>query len=258
MANLICFFAFCGSTLAADLPNEKAPVYAPPPPTFSWTGFYAGVNGGYSVDHVSYPFIVRDDPAFVSERSALTESGGSVGLQVGYNYQLSNLPLVGDHLVIGVEADADWAGVNGSSTTPTALGPATFGTRIESYGGVEGRLGYAFDRLLIFLQGGMPYATVKSYYNADGFSGSLTTTRFRIGRQNLVGAGAEYALDDHWSIRADYLYSFVGAYWESVTPRGGPSPDIGYMSRASFHTVRASIDYHFDFFAPATPVVAKY
>ena len=81
---------FCGAVSAADLPTEKAQIFAPPPPpAFSWTGFYAGVSGGYSVDHASYPFIVRDDPAFVSARSGLTERGGSVGLQVGYNYQLA-------------------------------------------------------------------------------------------------------------------------------------------------------------------------
>jgi outer membrane immunogenic protein len=255
--HLIGFSVCCGSALAADLPTEKAPVYAPPPPpAFSWTGFYAGVNGSYSVDHASYPFTQRVGATFIPDRSGLTESGPSAGLEIGYNYQLGNLPLVGDHLVIGVEADADWAGINGSSTTPTAFGPATFGTRIESYGGLEGRVGYAFDRLLIFVEGGMPYATVKSYYDAAGFSGSSTATRFRIGRQNLVGAGAEYAFDDHWSIRADYVYSYIGAWWKRFSP--ADDVNFGYTTRVSFHTVRASIDYHFDLFAPATPVVAKY
>jgi outer membrane immunogenic protein len=247
---------FCGAVSAADLPTEKAQIYAPPPPpAFSWTGFYAGVSGGYSVDHASYPFIVRDDPAFVSARSGLTERGGSVGLQVGYNYQLSNLPLVGDHLVLGIEGNAAWAGINGSSTTQTGLGPATFGTRIESFGSIGGRVGYAFDRLLIFFQDGIPYAVTKAYYNADGFSGSSTGMRFRIGRQIMVGAGLEYALNENWSVRADYLYTYVGAWWQTFSP--GPA-SIGYMARTTFHTARVSVDYHFDLFAPATPVVAKY
>jgi outer membrane immunogenic protein len=246
-----------GSAFAADLPVDKSPLIAPaPPPAFSWTGFYAGVSGGYGIDHVSYPFAFNDGPAYAPGRSGLTERGGAVGLQIGYNYQLSDLPLVGDHLVIGVEGDAAWSGINGASTTPTAFGPATFGTRIETFGGIEGRVGYAFDRLLIFFQGGVPYATTKSYYNAEGFSGSSTETRFRIGRQNLVGAGAEYAFDQNWSVRADYVYSFVGAWWKSFSP--APGVNIGYMTRTSFHTVRASVDYHFDLFAPATPVVAKY
>ena len=37
------------SALAADLPTTKGPPPAPylPPPAFSWTGFYIGVNGGW-------------------------------------------------------------------------------------------------------------------------------------------------------------------------------------------------------------------
>lgn len=250
-------FVTGGAALAADLPVDKSPVIAPaPPPAFSWTGFYVGVSGGYGLDHVSYPFAVTTGAGFVGGQSGLTERGGAVGLQIGYNYQLSGLPLVGDNLVIGIEGDADWSDINGASTTPTVLGPATFGTRIETFGGIEGRVGYAFDRLLIFLQGGIPYATTKSYFNAGGFSGSTTETRFRIGRQNLIGAGAEYAFDQNWSIRADYVYSFVGAWWDSFTP--APGVNVGFMTRTSFHTARASVDYHFDLFAPATPVVAKY
>jgi outer membrane immunogenic protein len=251
----IGLFALCGPSLAADLPTRKAPVYTPPP-AFNWTGFYAGVTGGYSIDHTSYPFTEIVGPGVVFGRSGLTQHGPSVGLQIGYNYQLSSLPLVGNHLVIGVEADAAWSDINGVSTTPTLLGPATFGTRIQSFGGIEGRVGYAFDRLLIFVEGGVPYATVKSYFNAAGFSGSTTETRFRIGRQNLIGAGFEYAVNENWSIRADYVYSYVGAWNPSFTP--APGTNFDFMTRASFHTARASIDYHFDLFAPPTPIVAKY
>jgi len=36
-----------GSALASDLPSMKGPpVFVPPPPVFSWTGFYAGLSIG--------------------------------------------------------------------------------------------------------------------------------------------------------------------------------------------------------------------
>lgn len=33
--------------MAADMPS-KAPAYLPPPAVYNWTGFYVGLNGGYS------------------------------------------------------------------------------------------------------------------------------------------------------------------------------------------------------------------
>ena len=44
--------AFATASLAADLPSRRAPpVYVPPPPpAFTWSGFYAGgnVGGGFN------------------------------------------------------------------------------------------------------------------------------------------------------------------------------------------------------------------
>ncbi|MFZ3177917.1 MAG: hypothetical protein WA150_08165 [Methylovirgula sp.] len=38
--------------------------------------------------------------------TATTERGPLFGGQVGYNYQLANVPLIG-HAVVGIEADSD-------------------------------------------------------------------------------------------------------------------------------------------------------
>ncbi len=250
--------AGAASAFAADLPDTKsAPVYAPPaPPAFSWTGFYVGGNAGYGIDHASYPYTLLEGDTFVQDRDGLTQSGPVLGAQAGYNYQLSGLPFVGDHIVVGTEIFGEWSGINGSGTAPSVLGPATFGTRIESYGGVISRVGYAFDRLLIYLEGGIPYGVTKSYYSVGSYNGSSTVARFQIGKQNIVGAGVEYAFADNWSVRFDYLYSYVAAKWVEFDPAPGVS--FGYLSRTSFHSARVGIDYHFDLFGSPTPVVAKY
>ena len=41
----VALAALSGSAVAADLAR---PAYAPPPPVYSWTGLYWGVNVGYS------------------------------------------------------------------------------------------------------------------------------------------------------------------------------------------------------------------
>jgi outer membrane immunogenic protein len=244
--------------LAADLPSMNSmPVYAPPPaPIFTWTGFYVGGNVGYGIDHVSYPYDLFNGNSFIQNRDGLTESGPVLGGQVGYNYQLKGLPLVGDHLVVGVEAFGEWSGVDGASTSTTAGRVATFGTRIESYGGLVGRIGYAFDRLLVYLEGGIPFGVTKSYYSVGSYSGSRTVARFQIGKQNIVGAGLEYTFAENWSLRLDYLYSYVAAKWVEFDPEPGVS--FQYLSRTSFHSARIGLDYHFDLFGLPTPVSAKY
>jgi outer membrane immunogenic protein len=247
-------FAFsAGVAEAADLPDLKEPPVVPTPaPVFSWTGFYAGVNGGYGLDHASFPYAVTLPPpdlSYVGGQSGLTERGPLFGGQVGYNYEFTNVPIIG-HAVVGVEADSEWADINGSVTIPTTPGPDTFGTRIENFGSLRGRVGYNFDRLLLYITGGLAYGTTENYYSVPGFSGSYTATRLPL-RFSAYGAGLEYALTDNWSIKGEYMYTYIRAGWNVY------APDIGYMSRATFHIVRIGLNYKFDLFAPP-PVVAKY
>jgi len=253
------FLVSGGAVFAADVPIEQSSVDpGTPPPAFSWTGFYAGVNGGVPFDGYGQMYMVN---TWTASGQNLHEIGPAFGGQVGYNYQFSGLPWVGDHLVLGAEAYADWSDVKGSVTVPTILGATTFGTRIGSFGAILGRLGYSFDRLFLYFQSGLPYAVTTNYYSVanGGPSGSATVARFQFGRQIAVGLGAEYAITDQWSIRVDYLYSYVRAAWllYNYNP-GDPADFVRFSTRTSFHTARLGLDYHFDLFAPPAPVVAKY
>ncbi len=89
---------FAGSALAADL-RPPAPAYTPPPPVFSWTGFYIGGNlgGAWARGTVS-------DSLFGLSASS-DRSGFIGGGQVGVNYQFSNI-------VLGAEYDFDWTSLN--------------------------------------------------------------------------------------------------------------------------------------------------
>jgi outer membrane immunogenic protein len=184
---------------AADLgarPLTKAPP-APLPAPWTWTGFYVGGNIGGAEAHSS----ITNDPAtsfpwLVGDTSA--NRGGVIGgLQAGFNYQITNV-------VAGVEADIDWASLNSSVVAPSrAVGGDTYNTKIDTVATVRGRLGIAFDRLLLYGTGGWAFAKVKDQLVDTVFPFTATPSSSVNGW--TAGGGIEYAFADHWTAKAEYL-----------------------------------------------------
>ena len=109
--------------LAADLPARTSPLVVP---MYNWSGFYIGGNGGWG----------RSDDCwdvFPAGRGILIDgcrdrSGGVIGGQIGYRWQLPN-----NHFVLGLEAQGDWADLDQSRVS--FLDPAlTFGTKLDGLG----------------------------------------------------------------------------------------------------------------------------
>ncbi len=168
------------SALAADLPTRKAPPAPTPvyvPPTFTWTGFYVGVNGGYGV-------------GTGSNSNFTNPSGGLIGATAGYNYQIGQF-------VAGVEGDWDWADVNKGGVN--TLG-AAYNTRIDDIVTARARAGVALDHALLFVTGG--YAGVDQSVN---FPGIGSQSAWRSG--GVIGAGIEYAFTNNISAKVEYLYA---------------------------------------------------
>ena len=83
----------------ADLASRAAPAYAPPPPpTFSWTGFYLGANAGLSGGNFNSSDYYGTFGS--GDQNAANSIGFSGGGQLGYNYQFQ-----GSNLVVGIETD---------------------------------------------------------------------------------------------------------------------------------------------------------
>ena len=170
-----------GQALAADLPARaytKAPAIAPLP---TWTGFYVGAMGGWG----------KEDAG----NGAM--SGGFAGGTVGYNWQTGPV-------VFGVEADAAWADIKASAGIP---GLAVASAKIQDMGTVRGRIGYAFDQVLVYGTGGYAWADTKLGLNVLGVSFSDS----KVLNGWTAGAGIEAMFAPHWSVKGEYLYrSFSG------------------------------------------------
>ncbi len=217
---------------AADLyrtPPAPAPVsYVPPIATpNTWAGFYVGINGGYGFsnngDSISYY-----NGADQSGRAQ--PQGGFGGGQVGYNFQSGSF-------VYGVEADFQGGDISDSVTGTTANGAAfTSRERIDWFGTARARLGFAFDRALIYGTGGFAYGNVNQHalYNTASFDNSSTQTGY------AVGGGIEYKISPAWSLKAEYQYIDLGSEKLNDT-LGNATSELD----TSFHTARVGLNYRF-------------
>jgi outer membrane immunogenic protein len=203
-----------GAALAADLrPVLKAPPKpVPVVPPFSWSGCYAGGNAGGLFGRVEQRV---DIPGVVLIESKDRQSDFTGGLQVGCNF------LYAPHLLVGIEGDINFVDLNRRRNFAfTFSGEDTVGslrTKLRWLSTVRARLGYAIDRSLIYVTGGLAIGEVKSSVaalteNGETHAGSSTDTRFGW----AFGAGYEYAYDQSISVKLEYLHFNLGKIGYSV------------------------------------------
>jgi opacity protein-like surface antigen len=275
---------------AANPPNKKGPLGAPPPRPV-WTGPYVGLNAGVAfggdnkVYYSTRPVAAGFDLGATGLGAGVfgnSNAGFIGGGQLGYNYQLTNRALVG--------LEADIQGVAGGSGVSTAvnaapsvnfpgnnlLGALTSSQKLDYIGTARGRIGYLFTpTTLFYATGGLAYG--QSELNATsqllnvtpvgvvaglGF-GAASYSNMRVGY--AVGGGLEWMFMPNWSAKAEYLYYDLGGINIS-TPQMSINPATGsvsstvatyFHSHADGQIVRAGLNYHFNWGAPA-PVIAKY
>lgn len=187
---------------AADMP-ARAPVYkAAAAPVFNWTGAYAGIQGGWGwgdLDRV-------ESLINPTQTGHLHGDGGLAGGTLGYNCQSSNW-------VVGVEADYAWSDirVGGHNATVFPLctngGIGTCGAKLENFGTVRGRLGYAVDRVLFYGTAGLGFGDLKGFVSQP-FFGSGSSTKFSTGF--VYGGGIEAIIVNNWSAKIEYLHYDAG------------------------------------------------
>ena len=219
VAGLGLLVAFAAApAAAADLPRAmpyKAPAYVT---SYNWTGFYIGAHAGYAWG--------TSDP--------IDLSGGFVGGQLGYNWQGAGSPWV-----FGVELDSAWADLGRSGTIFVPAGVLSVSSDANYMGSLRGRVGYAFDRTMVYATGGLGWINNDVSINATlpPFVIGVSNSRMHIG--GVVGAGVEHAFAPNWSGKVEYLYAMYGSksYFGNF---GG-----GFSSDADAHTLKVGLNYHF-------------
>jgi outer membrane immunogenic protein len=261
-------FAAIGSAGAADLPVKAPPMVAAP--VFSWTGCYIGAHAGYGWGRNRNDFGTAiasgatENEGFPAEFGPFDHNtnGGVVGGQVGCNYQWAN------NWVVGVEGEAWWSGMKGSSTAPEdGADPGTF-SRFESRnrwdGDVALRLGYAWGRSLLYGKAGVAvgsfqytewhddFPTTHSCFlisTANTCSATVNNTRAGL----LLGVGWEYAWTNNWTFKVEYDYIDYGS--TNIAYPSAAAAIQSFPVKDTKQIVKVGVNYKFDW---GGPVVARY
>ncbi|WP_409564824.1 outer membrane protein, partial [Methylobacterium sp. J-026] len=213
-------------------------------PLFTCTGAYSGINAGYAFDassgrnnnstfRVPSPHAAAGTTATFGNRS---QDGFSGGAQIGYTYQFTP----GAGVVVGNEANAqypDFGRSRNSAFINGALAPGYYVTdprgmsSLDYFGTGRGRLGYAFDRTLVYGTGGFAYGSGSADRSFGGYAGNDS---FRTGY--AVGGGVEYALPTD-----SVLNLFRSSAWTPMVAglSGNPDRNTRNQGRLSTHAANS-------------------
>jgi outer membrane immunogenic protein len=243
---------------AADLPVKASVYNAPIATQYNWTGFYVGGNLGWGWnDDGGQPYCIAPTGlngigcAPNNVPGAQINANGVIGGgQIGYNWQANNW-------VFGIETDIQGANIKGSVNIagPFAQvgggnsGVSSFAAdeTLSWFGTVRGRVGLAWDRVLLYATGGLAYGGVKVDQNFTGFGSQFPSSTSATKTGWTAGGGIEYAFAGNWSGKIEGLYYDLG----SVSTSGGAVPvPNGYMSGKNFDVrggiVRVGLNFKFN------------
>lgn len=185
------------SAIAADLTPQPpvAPQPVSEPAAFSWSGFYLGAEGGYGWLAGKIP------ETLITTGATEAASGGAAGIFAGFDHQFDN------KVVAGIEG---FYGYNWNDTSYTVSSPlpilngqtVAFGTHWRA--GVEGRLGYAFGRTLVFISGGYAATQLEGNFSLTGRDYDEVLNGW------TAGLGVDHAFTDRVFARLKMTYSDYG------------------------------------------------
>ena len=165
----VAVISFASIASAADMP-VKAPVYRTPVATvYNWSGCYIGLNAGGGWARTEFTNTVNTtafghlDPG---EGFTYDNSGFVGGGQIGCNYQVNQW-------VFGVEGSFDGTSIKGDANNPAILNDDIFTTKINSLATVTGRVGYAWNNVLLYAKGGYAGANVQFSVSDTNSAGGL-------------------------------------------------------------------------------------
>jgi outer membrane immunogenic protein len=228
----------------------KAPVQAPPIPTYTWTGCYVGANLGaaWSTN--------RFDDRFGRSEASYTSSGFAGGGQIGCDYQFAG------NWVIGIQGM--WDATSIKTPGPSTLNLAnSLDTQVNSFATVTARLGFlVVPSVLLYGKGGVGF--IDDRFTCVGAMGGpcmaqsgglgFLVKNTRDGYD--VGGGLAWMFAPNWDLWAEYDHIGTGSKTLTFVSQSGNGIVFNEVVSQKLDKVLVGVDYRFSF--GGAPVVAKY
>jgi outer membrane immunogenic protein len=186
---------------AADMPLKAAPIVAS---EYNWSGFYAGASAGWSQENFGWAYTNPSPPACCAPFSAST-SNAVIGGHVGAQWEFS-------HIVLGVEAGATQFIEPGWAMRTGCISGGTQSCQITQLPvfTLGGRLGWAWDKWLVYGTGGAAQSTVDARL-VNGNGTIFDTSNRPTYRGWYAGFGTDYLLN-----KGTYVDMIVGLEYQHI------------------------------------------
>jgi opacity protein-like surface antigen/outer membrane receptor protein involved in Fe transport len=238
--------------------RQRIIVKAPVPTAWAWTGYYLGINAGYSWGKASTDALFNDSTivgATFATSASYKLQGTVFGVQTGYNFALGSW-------LWGIEADVQLSGQHdtpifacpGMVCNPAGPVLAAFdqNQRLQWFGTLRGRFGaLVTPDAVLFVTGGAAVAGLHTAGDVFGFdrTGAAATNPFSNITVNAgwtVGGGLEARLLGNWTGKVEYLYLDFGSITTNIDNQGVMALTAAFNSRIADQLVRAGLNYKFD------------
>ncbi len=186
----------------------------------NWSGLYLGASLGYGWGNSRTTYDRNGNDHLTPE--TIDPSGFLGSLTLGYNKRLGN------NMVIGLEGDIGFMDLDKKDRTgmwDDHVWKSQFG---GMWGTIRGRLGYAFDRLMVYGTGGLAFMETDEKVLGDN---DATQNTYNEGVHTgwVLGAGMEYALTERITTKVEYLHMDFGKY-------------SGYTNNNELYTFKNDVD----------------
>jgi outer membrane immunogenic protein len=206
------------------------------PLAYDWTGLYVGGHVGYgwidlrgSADSEN-AVPGEDFESIGAGRFDLDDDDFLAGFQAGLNYQI-------DRVVLGIEGDVSFTDFE-DELSNTENDHVSFDTDFVAT--LRARAGLLVDdNFLLFATAGAAWTDTRFTYSANSAHGELDLDDVGL----AVGGGAEYALDDRWSIKADALYMIFDDKRDTSNLTAS-SEEGDFIELEDLLVVRLGINFH--------------